>query len=119
MGKKSRDKGARSERHLVKILQEDGFAAERVPLSGAMGGRFGADVSIPILGADKRGEVKVRANGFKQIYDWLVPGVDFLFHKSDRNEWLVTLRLRDGIEIAKHAEGQRDGLVPIVARRTD
>jgi hypothetical protein len=35
--------------------------------------------------------------------------VDYLIHKSDRNEWLVTLRLRDGIEIAKHAEGQRNG----------
>ncbi len=103
-GKRSRDKGARGERHLVNYLQGEAFAAERVPLSGAMGGRFGADVSIPVLGVDRRGEVKVRANGFKQIYDWLTPGVDYLFHKSDRNEWLVTLRLRDGIAIAKRAE---------------
>src|SRR5687767_2265451 len=106
-GKRSRDKGARGERHLVNFLQGYGFAAERVPLSGAMGGRFGADVSIPIGGKDRRAEVKVRANGFKQIYDWLSDDVDYLIHKSNRNEWLVTLRLRDGIEIAKHAEGQR------------
>jgi Holliday junction resolvase len=40
MGKKSRDKGARIEREMVHALQDEGFAAERVPLSGAMRGRF-------------------------------------------------------------------------------
>lgn len=117
MGKKSRDKGARAERQGVAVLQDAGFAAERVPLSGAARGRFGGDISAPLLGKDRRIEVKVRARGFKQIYDWLTPEVDYLFHKSDRNEWLVTLRLRDGIEIAKRAEGQRnEPLVPVLRR---
>jgi Holliday junction resolvase len=33
-GRKSRDKGNRAERAIVKFLQERGFAAERVPFSG-------------------------------------------------------------------------------------
>jgi Holliday junction resolvase len=34
MGKKSRDKGSRIEREVVHTMQDEGFAAERVPLSG-------------------------------------------------------------------------------------
>src|SRR5262245_29699096 len=48
-GPASRDKGNRAERAIVRLLQERGFAAERVPLSGAARGRFNGDVSIPLL----------------------------------------------------------------------
>jgi Holliday junction resolvase len=60
-GRASRQKGNRTERALVRVLQEYGFAAERVPLSGAARGRFGGDVSVPLLGVDRRVEVKARA----------------------------------------------------------
>ena len=42
-GRASREKGNRTERAIVRLLQEHGFAAERVPLSGAARGRFGGD----------------------------------------------------------------------------
>src|SRR4051812_19739032 len=42
-GRRSRDKGARVERAIVNALQTGGFAAERVPLSGAAGGRYSGD----------------------------------------------------------------------------
>jgi Holliday junction resolvase len=45
MSRKSRDKRLRSERALVRYLQERGFAAERVPLGGAARGRFGGEMS--------------------------------------------------------------------------
>jgi Holliday junction resolvase len=105
-GKRSRDKGARGERHLVNFLQENGFAAERVPLSGASGGRFKGDVSVPINGADRRLEVKCRADGFRELYGWLDNNYGLVV-KADRKETLVVLRLRDAIEIAKIAEGQK------------
>ena len=38
---------SRVERSIVAALQRAGFAAERVPLSGAAGGRFAGDVVIP------------------------------------------------------------------------
>src|SRR5215467_10161160 len=70
-GRASRQKGNRAERAIVRFLQEYGFAAERVPLSGAARGRFGGDVSIPVLGVDRRVEVKCRGNGFRELYKWL------------------------------------------------
>jgi Holliday junction resolvase len=63
-GRASRDKGNRGERALVRFLQGHGFAAERIPLSGSMRGRFGGDVSLPLLGVDRRLEVKCRADEF-------------------------------------------------------
>jgi hypothetical protein len=104
MGRASRDKGARIERALVAALQCRGFAAERVPLSGAVRGRFSGDVSVPLLGMDRRIEVKGRANGFARLYGWLV-----LVIKADRKEPLVCLPLRLAAEIAAAAERGRTG----------
>src|SRR6516162_4549896 len=82
-GRASRQKGNRAERAIVHLLQDRGFAAERVPLSGAARGRFGGDVSVPLLGIDRRVEVKCRGNGFNRLYDWL-NGADFLIVRADR-----------------------------------
>jgi hypothetical protein len=106
MGRGSRDKGNRIERGLVAFLQNHGFAAERVPLSGAARGRFGGDVSLPLLGVDRRIEVKGRANGFPRLYAWL-DGADLLVLKADRKEPLVVLPLQLATEIAAVAEKNR------------
>jgi Holliday junction resolvase len=102
-GRASRQKGNRAERAIVHLLQDRGFAAERVPLSGAARGRFGGDVSVPLLGIDRRVEVKCRGNGFRQLYDWL-NGADFLIVKADRLEPLVVVPLKFAAEIAALAE---------------
>jgi Holliday junction resolvase len=108
-GRGSRDKGNRLERALVHALQNAGFAAERVPLSGAARGRFGGDLSVPILGVDRRAEVKCRGNGFRQLYDWL-DGADLLIVRADRSEPLVIVPFRLAVEIAQAAEGERAGV---------
>jgi hypothetical protein len=110
MGRASRDKGNRAERALVRVLQEKGFAAERVPLSGAARGRFGGDLSIPLLGIDRRVEVKVRGYGFRRLYDWM-NSADLLIVKADRCEPLLVLPLRLAIEIARAAEHNNSRLV--------
>jgi hypothetical protein len=46
------------------MLQENGFAAQRVPLSGSAGGSYSGDLTVPILDVDRCVEVKVRARGF-------------------------------------------------------
>jgi hypothetical protein len=102
-GRSPRAKGNRVERELVHILQRYGFAAERVPLSGAMRGRFGGDLSVPLLGVDRRVEVKARANGFGRLYNWLA-GRDFLIVRADRREPLVVVPLKLAAEIAALAE---------------
>jgi Holliday junction resolvase len=89
-GRASRHKGNRSERIVVRLLQEYGFAAERVPLSRAARSRFGGDVSVPLLGVGRRVEVKCRAHGFRELYKWLT-GVDVLVPRADRSEPLVVV----------------------------
>src|SRR6516164_7116790 len=105
-GRGARQKGNRLERALVRVLQGAGFAAERVPLSGAARGRFGGDLSVPLLGVDRRVEVKSRGNGFKQLYEWL-NGADFLIVRQDRAEPLVVIPFRLATEIAQAAENSR------------
>ena len=105
-GRASREKGNRTERAIVRLLQERGLAAERVPLSGAARGRFGGDVSVPVLGRDLRCEVKCRGHGFAQIYDWL-DGADLLIVRADRRDLLVIIPLKLAAEIAEVAEKGR------------
>ena len=105
-GRAARQKGNRLERALIHALQHAGFAAERVPLSGAARGRFGGDLSVPLLGADRRIEVKCRGAGFRQLYSWL-DGADFLIVRADRSEPLVVVPFHFAIEIAKAAENSR------------
>ena len=107
-GRHSRNKGAREERFLVRLLQEQGFAAERVPLSGAAGGRFSGDVSVPVLGDDWTIESKVRANGFRELYGWLADN-HALVVRADRREPLVVLPLRRTLTVLVIAEKYRTG----------
>jgi Holliday junction resolvase len=106
-GKSPRQKGDRAERHLVALLQAAGFAAERIPLSGAAGGRFSGDVPMPLLGVDRRLEVKVRGDGFRKLYRWL-EDADLLVVKGDRRELLVVIPFRLAVEIAKAAERRKN-----------
>jgi hypothetical protein len=110
-GRASRNKGNRAERALVRLLQENGFAAERVPLSGAAGGSYLGDLTVPLLGVDRVVEVKVRARGFAQLYDWLADR-DLLVVKADRREPLVVVPLKLAIQIARAAERAKDFAVP-------
>ena len=105
-GRASCQKGNRAERALVHYLQDHGFAAERVPLSGAARGRFAGDLSVPLLGIDRRVEVKVRGNGFRQLYSWL-DDRDLLIVRADRLEPLVIIPLKLATEIAAAAEAKR------------
>ena len=99
-GRRSRSKGARTERGIVNALQASGIAAVRVPLAGAVGGRFAGDIVLPLLGRDLCVEVKARADGFRELYCWLA-GRDVLIVKADRQEPLVVVRLSLAAEIAK------------------
>ena len=98
-GRRSRSKGARTERSIVKALLGNGIGAMRVPLSGAAGGRFAGDILLPLMGRDLCVEVKARADGFRELYCWL-NGRDALIIKADRQEPLVVLRMSLAAEIA-------------------
>ena len=93
-------KGVRTERAIVNALKARGIAAVRVPLSGAVGGRFAGDIVLPLLGRDLCVEVKARTDGFRELYSWLSER-DVLIVKADRQDPLVILRLSLAAEIAK------------------
>jgi len=102
MTRRSRDKGQRAERLVVRLPQDQGIAAEKI--SGMY--MPGADISVPLLGRDLAVESKVRANGFRELYAWL-QGRDILVVHADRREPLVVLPMRLAIEIARAAEGRK------------
>jgi hypothetical protein len=95
-GRRSRDKGNRTERAIVCVLQAHGLAATKI------GGMYkpGADINMLLLGVDRAVEVKCRAEGFRELYSWLNKR-DFVIVKADRQEPLVVLRLGLAAEIAK------------------
>jgi hypothetical protein len=57
---------------------------------------------MSLLGSDRAVEVKCRAAGFSQLYDWL-NARDVLIVKGDRQEPLVIVRLSLAADIAKRA----------------
>lgn len=102
-GRAPRQKGNRAERAIVRFLQDRGFAAERVPLSGSAGGSYQGDLTVPVVGIDRVVEVKCRADGFRELYRWLVER-DILIVRADRSEPLVILPLKLAAEIASAAD---------------
>ena len=92
-GRRSRDKGARTERAIARLLQGQGIAATKI--SGMY--KPGADICGPLLGTAV--EVKCRAAGFRQFRDWLNER-DLRIVKADRQEPLVVLHLSLAAEIA-------------------
>lgn len=88
MGNSAKRKGDRIEREIVHLHKEIGIPAQRVPLSGAAGGRFSGDVWIE----DMKAEVKARAegSGFKTLERWLGSN-DLLFLRRDRKSPLVVM----------------------------
>ena len=110
-GRSPKNKGALFEREVVALLQERGLAAEKMPLSGALGGKYGGDVSCPVrteskrtvgsLGhTDQKIECKRRARAFASIDKWL--GKNYaLVIRDDRSRPMVVMSLDDWAELAK------------------
>jgi hypothetical protein len=93
-GLRSRRKGARVELSIAKLI-----GARKVSRAY----QAGHDLELA-LGEERmlRIECKARADGFRQLYDWLNER-DILIVKSHRQEPLAVLRLGLAAEIAKGA----------------
>ena len=100
MGKSQRDKGNRIERNLVNKLKEQGIAAERVPLSGALGGQHFGDIVLP---SGDRCEVKGRAANriFWKLIKKYITGVSYLVLVEDRHPPLVVIHWEDFVKYQK------------------
>lgn len=117
-GNYSRVKGRTRERQTVQRFQEAGFAAEKFSWSR----KPGHDISVPLLGVDRKVEVKSLANGFRRLHDWLAgkkslgrgvkkpvaaTPVDMLVLIADRQEPLVVLPWRVAVDLFSAAEKQK------------
>lgn len=106
-GNRSRLKGYRAERGLVKFLQAAGLEAERAPLSGALrGARFGGGFDVHVaqlFGRQFKLEVKHHANGFRRLYKWLEP-VDMLIVRSNYSKPLAVVPLELLLQLATAAK---------------
>ena len=100
MGKPSRDKGLRVEREIVNRLKDVGIPAERVPLSGAAGGKFVGDVVIETRLGERCAEVKARKNGegFSTLEGWLGSN-DLLILKRNNKEPFVVMPWAQYVEL--------------------
>jgi Holliday junction resolvase len=87
MGKSQRRKGYRGENQLVNYFKQYNLTVKRIPLSGATDYKKG-DIELE----GYTGEVKLRKDGFKEIYKWL-ENADILFLKADRKEYLAVVRV--------------------------
>ncbi len=95
--KSPKRKGDRCERAIVKQIQEAGYPAKRVPLSGAVEWLPGDVMAeLGILGECCL-EVKARRD-FKSLHAWLEHR-DALILKADRRAPLIVLRLADFLKV--------------------
>ena len=102
-GRRSRQKGDRAERGLVKMLQQAGVQALRTPSSGAIRSpRFGGgfDVLATIFDRELKLELKHHGAGFQRLYRWLEP-VDILIVKCDYGEPLAVLPINLLLDFAR------------------
>jgi hypothetical protein len=105
MSRKSREKGLREERAIARFLQQNGFFAEKTSRTGYAG----HDLTVPLIGADRRVEVKCRAKGFRELHAWL-DGADILIVRADRKEPIGILPLRLAAEVAAKADDYRGNI---------
>lgn len=110
-GRRSRDKGQRTERAVVHLLQAAGFEAKRSAPLQTYASNDAGDVEAVIGGHKRKIEVKCRADGFREIYRWLEPN-DFLILKADRREMLVVMPVSTAMELMNgYGAGSADGTV--------
>ena len=85
---KAKAKGARIEREIRDRHLALGIPAEKMPLSGALGGEWSGDLRV----AGMKAEVKARARGagFTTLEKWLGSN-DLLFLRKDRSDPMVVL----------------------------
>ena len=112
MGKLSRDKGKRGERELASILREYGYDCRRGQQYCGTSGD--ADViglpgiHIECKRVERLNVLEAVMQAVRDARKGLLPAV---FHRKDRSEWLVTMRLEDWIILYREWEAGRSEFI--------
>lgn len=99
MGKSAQRKGADGERELANVLKEYGFEVRRGQVFNHESDMVGLDKIHPEV---KRVEKLNVVTAMKQAVTEAQirnDGLPTVFHRRNREEWLVTMRLTDWIEL--------------------
>ena len=97
MPNRSKQKGNRFEREVVRIVKEKGFRSQRA--WGSNGKALGMHEEVDLTINDLKIQAKVR----NRIAKFLIPTehVDAVVYKQDRGEPLIMMRLEDFLEYLK------------------
>lgn len=108
-GRAAKKKGYNGEYEIVKLLQQYHIQAERVPLSGSLKSEnLSCDITLPVNGNTKRGEVKRRKSGLTSLYNWLAEDKhsNYLFTRMDNKPWIISMSLDEFIELVDKQNGR-------------
>lgn len=102
----SKQKGARAERALAKVLRDYGYETRRTAQYCGNTGDASDVVGLPNIHIECKHQEKMRlydwmAQAIHDAKDGLIPAV---FHKKNNADWLVTLRLKDFMKIYKESD---------------
>ena len=90
MSSKQKVKGSGFEREIVDLHKSLGIECEKIPLSGALGGKYRGDIQV----AGLIGECKRRRKNFTSLYKAInQDDADLLFVRDDNQQTLVVLPL--------------------------
>jgi hypothetical protein len=84
----------------MRYLRANGFTATKDSRTGYTG----HDLSVQVLGVPRRVQVKVRRDGFRELYGWLSDGADLLIVRADRKKPLIVLSLALAAAVAAKAD---------------
>ena len=104
MASRSKIKGSRVEREIVKLFTDRGYEAKKVPLSGACA-EYKGDIDWKFKDRDIKIECKARKDGtgFKVLDNWMGDN-DILVLKKDRTPPNVYMSLETFFEINKYCD---------------
>lgn len=99
MGRSAQRKGADGERELANILKEYGFGVRRGQVFNHESDMVGLDKIHPEVKRVEKLNVVTAMKQAIQESQIRNDGLPTVFHRRNREEWLVTMRLTDWIEL--------------------
>ena len=119
--KNARKKSYKQETDLVDLLQEHGFAAEKIRDQEGRSRETddGGDVSMPMCGLDFPIECKHHKDGFQKVYAALENAPAALVKQNHKRFSVICWRLDDWLELVKRYEAMRCRCAPSVAEAAE
>lgn len=104
----SREKGAQGERELAHVLQDKGIQAQRGYVQFKQSDLIGIKGIHPEVKRVEKLNIHEAMSQAIREADKRKDGIPTVFHRRNRTEWLVTMRLDDWVELYKESKHGRE-----------